>query len=314
MSRATDSTTPVPRCSLLAVASALAVLVVGVLRPGALLFLSIIMVSVVAHEAGHFWVARHVGMRPTEFFAGMGPTLWSRRSPRGVDWGVKAFPVGGFVTIPGMTSSAVVDPELEPYTYRAATTWRRLATILAGPAVNLLIAAGLFALVARIGYVGSDGTRSGAGLLDAVRFGRDATWGVITSTLWSLGELVMTVPNYVADLFANTSPDTRFLSPVGATRLTEQAAADDVVTVIAFAAVLNASLGVFNLLPLVPLDGGHALIAVTEKGLTVLRRRPVTFDANRLTPLAVGVIGALVALTATSLWLDIAHPAANPFS
>lgn len=300
--------------TVLPVASAATMLALGALRPGALLFLAIIMVSVVLHEAGHFWVARRVGMRPTEFFAGMGPTVWSRTSPHGVEWGVKALPVGGFVTIPGMTSSTTVDPDLEPYTYRAAATWRRLATILAGPGVNLLIAAALFAVVARIGYVGPAGSRSSAGLLDAVGFGMDATWAVITATLHSLGELVMTVPNYVRDLLADTSPDTRFLSPVGATRITEQAAADDVVTLIAFAAVLNASLGVFNLLPLVPLDGGHAIIAVTEKGLTMLRRHPVTFDAKRLTPLAVGVIGALVALTATSLWLDLAHPAANPFS
>lgn len=58
--------------------------------------------SIMLHEWGHFWTARRFGMRADRFFVGFGPTLFSRRRGE-TEYGVKAFPIGGFVRIIGMS-------------------------------------------------------------------------------------------------------------------------------------------------------------------------------------------------------------------
>jgi regulator of sigma E protease len=59
-------------------------------------------VLIFVHEAGHFVVARAVGMRPRKFYLGFGPPL-VKTIRGGVEYGIAAFPLGGYVKIPGMT-------------------------------------------------------------------------------------------------------------------------------------------------------------------------------------------------------------------
>jgi regulator of sigma E protease len=56
---------------------------------------------VLIHEAGHFFAARAVGMTPRKFYLGFGPPLVKRRRG-GVEYGIAAIPLGGYVKIPGM--------------------------------------------------------------------------------------------------------------------------------------------------------------------------------------------------------------------
>jgi len=56
---------------------------------------------VLVHEAGHFVVARAVGMRPRKFYLGFGPPL-VKTTRGGVEYGIAAVPLGGYVKIPGM--------------------------------------------------------------------------------------------------------------------------------------------------------------------------------------------------------------------
>jgi len=97
-----------------------------------------LILSIWLHEMGHFLVARRNGMQCTEFFIGMGPRIWSF-SRNGVEYGVKAVPVGAYVRIVGMHNLEDVDPTDEVRTYRSKTYLRRLSVVLAGPAMNLLI-------------------------------------------------------------------------------------------------------------------------------------------------------------------------------
>ena len=105
-----------------------------------------IVVMVMLHELGHYLVAKKSGMKVTEFFLGFGPRLWSFRKGE-TEYGVKAIPAGGYVRIIGMTDFEQVDPADEARTYRQATPGKRLATILAGITVNLIIAFVLFFVV-----------------------------------------------------------------------------------------------------------------------------------------------------------------------
>jgi regulator of sigma E protease len=68
---------------------------------------------ILVHEAGHFFVARLVGMRPTRFYIGFPPAL-AKVKRNGIEYGIGAIPLGGYVKIPGMhrPSSSDVDVHL----------------------------------------------------------------------------------------------------------------------------------------------------------------------------------------------------------
>jgi membrane-associated protease RseP (regulator of RpoE activity) len=72
-------------------------------------------------------------------------------------------------------------------------------------------------------------------------------------------------------------------------------------------AEFNLFVGLINLLPLPPLDGGHLAVVVVEK---VTRRK---VDPRSLVPVAALVAGFLVVLTVSLLYLDIVNPIPNPF-
>lgn len=65
------------------------------------LFFVAILVAVLIHELGHLVAAKAFGMRADRYFVGFGPTLYSRQVGE-TEYGVKLFPLGGFVTIRGM--------------------------------------------------------------------------------------------------------------------------------------------------------------------------------------------------------------------
>ena len=57
---------------------------------------------VLIHEAGHFFAARAVGMTPRKFYLGFGQPI-VKKVHNGVEYGIGAFPLGGYVKIPGMS-------------------------------------------------------------------------------------------------------------------------------------------------------------------------------------------------------------------
>ncbi len=64
--------------------------------------LLVLLTLILLHEAGHYTVARACGMRVEQFFVGFGPIVWSLRR-KGIEYGIKAIPLGGYVKISGMT-------------------------------------------------------------------------------------------------------------------------------------------------------------------------------------------------------------------
>jgi regulator of sigma E protease len=71
---------------------------------------------ILIHEAGHFFVARAVGMNPRKFYLGFPPALAKTRR-KGIEYGIGAIPLGGYVKIPGMHRPAAGD--LDVYFGRA---------------------------------------------------------------------------------------------------------------------------------------------------------------------------------------------------
>ncbi len=107
---------------------------------------------IVIHELGHFLVARAFGMRVERFSVGFGPALWSGR--RGdTEWALSAVPLGGYVRIAGMAPGEDIAPgDRGAFCNQAA--WRRFLVILAGPAMNYLLA-----VVLAVGLIATLGLR-----------------------------------------------------------------------------------------------------------------------------------------------------------
>lgn len=118
---------------------------------GWIIFIVALSVSVILHEFGHFATAKKFGMKATQFFLGFGPTLWSRTKGE-TEYGVKAFPVGGFVKIVGMTSLEEVDEADEPRSFRVKPAWERVVVLVAGSFMHFVLAfVLLFALPLTVG-------------------------------------------------------------------------------------------------------------------------------------------------------------------
>jgi regulator of sigma E protease len=67
------------------------------------IFISILGLAllILVHEAGHFFASLAVGLRPRRFYVGFPPAI-AKTTRRGIEYGIGAIPLGGFVTIPGM--------------------------------------------------------------------------------------------------------------------------------------------------------------------------------------------------------------------
>ena len=95
---------------------------------------------------------------------------------------------------------------------------------------------------------------------------------------------------------------------VGITRLAGQAVANNQWAIfIAILIQLNIVVGVFNLLPLPPMDGGYLAFVLWQ----VVTRREV--DLRKVVPVAALIVGLLVMLTVGLVWLDITNPVPYPF-
>jgi regulator of sigma E protease len=94
---------------------------------------------IILHELGHFTAAKAVGMRVERFYLFFPPAIAKFRRGE-TEYGVGAIPLGGFVKISGMNPDEELPPEVVHRAYYRQPVWKRIVTIAAGPAVNLLIA------------------------------------------------------------------------------------------------------------------------------------------------------------------------------
>ena len=108
----------------------------------------------------------------------------------------------------------------------------------------------------------------------------------------------------VADPGVDPADEDRLLSIYGAGRLGSAMLDDGWSTYLWFLILVNVFIGVFNLVPLLPLDGGHVAIATYERIRSVGGRRHMA-DAAKLIPLTWAVVTLLVAVAGVALYRDI---------
>ena len=109
-----------------------------------LAFLFVLGVLVFVHEFGHFIAARRLGVRVLTFSLGFGPKLLKFR--RGdTEYCVSAIPLGGYVKMAGENPD---DPRTgRPDEFLSKTKWERFQILIMGPAMNILLAVVVMAVV-----------------------------------------------------------------------------------------------------------------------------------------------------------------------
>ncbi len=157
---------------------------------------------------------------------------------------------------------------------------------------------------------GSEGPIRGIGTA-VIDVGRDvaATVRAVPEGIGSLYRGV--VSPHAAAQSAKTG--TRAESIFGAVRTATQAEQSGILYLIEVLIALNIAFGILNMLPMLPLDGGHVAIAVYERIRTRRGRPYYRADAAKLLPVVYAFSAVLLVVVISAIYLDIAYPIGNPF-
>jgi regulator of sigma E protease len=109
-----------------------------------LAFLFVLGVLIFVHELGHFLAARRVGVRVLTFSLGFGPKIAKVR--RGdTEYCISVIPLGGYVKMAGENPD---DPRTgRPDEFLSKTKWERFQILIMGPAMNIILAVVVMAIV-----------------------------------------------------------------------------------------------------------------------------------------------------------------------
>src|SRR5580698_9593922 len=115
-------------------------------------FLVAISILVAVHEFGHYWVAKKLGFKVLRFSIGFGKPLLTRvgKDADRTEYCLAAIPLGGYVKLLDEREGEVDAGELHR-SFTRRPILHRIAVLLAGPAMNLLFAALLYAVLAMVG-------------------------------------------------------------------------------------------------------------------------------------------------------------------
>ena len=98
-----------------------------------------------------------------------------------------------------------------------------------------------------------------------------------------------------------------------AARLARPAGAGGLAAVLMLLVLINIFLGLFNLVPLPPFDGGHAAVATYEAIRERLSGRPYRADVAKLIPVTYAVLVLVGFVFVSTAYLDLLHPIQNPY-
>ncbi len=138
-----------------------------------LVFLLILSVLVLIHEAGHFFVAKKFGIKVEEFGFGFPPRMFSFKKGETI-YSINWLPIGGFVKLYGEDEAGggrVSSKKLEVRSsdknraFFAKTAWQRATVIVAGVIMNAILAAIIFYI-----FLGISGFKTSLPLLSDYKF------------------------------------------------------------------------------------------------------------------------------------------------
>lgn len=146
-----------------------------------LAFVIVFSIVVFIHELGHFSVAKLAGVRVEEFGFGFPPRLLRLGRRGDTEYTINAIPIGGFVRV------VSDDNPDDPRSLARKSAWVRGAFLLAGPAMNVVLAALLFAASFMMGVLQPAMDKPGVGIYEVAAGSPAATAGL------RLGDVILAV-------------------------------------------------------------------------------------------------------------------------
>ena len=128
------------------------------------------------------------------------------------------------------------------------------------------------------------------------------------SSLWHQ----LTNSNYANKVANNPATAPRPESIIGIANLGAQAEQSSIESALILLIAINIVFGILNMLPMIPLDGGHVAIAAYEWIRTKKGRPYYRADITKLFPVAAVFIGILAFVSLSAMYLDITHPVNFP--
>ena len=160
-----------------------------------------------------------------------------------------------------------------------------------------------------------------SGLLVSLKNSATVTKSFLVESVKSLGKLPEKIPAlWGATVRGEERDPNGLVGVVGVARVSGEAVGSDKLTVmerlatfVLIVASLNIFVGVFNLLPILPLDGGHMAVAIADSIRAFFARlrgrpRPAPIDVTVLTPITMVVFVVLATLTLLLLVADVINP------
>ena len=160
-----------------------------------------------------------------------------------------------------------------------------------------------------------------SGLWVSLKNSATVTKGFLTESVKSLAKLPEKVPAlWGATVLGEERDANGLVGVVGVARVSGEAVGSDkltpmerLATFVLIVASLNIFVGIFNLLPILPLDGGHMAVAIADEIRAFLARlrgrpRPAPIDVTVLTPITMVVFVILACLTLLLLVADVINP------
>ncbi len=200
-------------------------------------------ILVIIHEGGHFFVAKLCKVKVNEFSIGFGKILWSKQRKE-TKYSIRLIPLGGFVSMEGEEQ-----PSGEEGSFSEAGILKKLAIISAGAIVNII-----FGILVYF-------------ILVAVHYGIQVAWQSIGAFIGALGESIKM-------LFTGEATVNDLAGPVGVANIVSQTS--NLTEYLYLLAVISLSLGITNLIPIPPLDGGKFLIYIIEW----IKRKPLKEETS----------------------------------
>ncbi len=171
-----------------------------------------------------------------------------------------------------------------------------------------------------VGIINSYGLKR-SNPITAIKNSAIVTRDLTKSSFTALMQLPARIPSLWGQAIGGEVRDSNGLvGIVGVARVSGQAVGSDrltlgerIATFVLIIASLNIFVGIFNLLPILPLDGGHMAVTIADEIRAFFARlrgrpRPAGIDVTTLTPITLVVFVILVALTVLLLIADIVNP------